>query len=235
MVDRDALLQCNNLELLWETDDEIYDDAKPFGKNIRPLQRWELENYLLDPQELENTLADSSKETSWKARDKQIITDELLKHCDVLVPVMAANVLLHGTQNRSLDFGFSLNLKNRDETETVVQEQLSKKLGPNSSWSGTYYQCINKIEAFGEKYSTVSDERWDRLNRIIDGKRILKRIQHQYCLNEKMIYRLARGIKRENRIDPELIKMIQKLKAFYDEKEGDTGQTGTKQSPSSLF
>ncbi|MCP4107263.1 MAG: DUF4435 domain-containing protein, partial [Desulfobacteraceae bacterium] len=214
IVDRDALLQCNLLSLLWETDDEKYKSARPFGDYIYPLRRWELENYLLDPDELEHFLADSSEMTPWEARPRLTMITELIAHCEILIPIMAANVLLHENKIGALDFGFSLQSTTRDKTEMDVREQLLKKINPNSSWLMLYNQNKIKIESFAEDHSSESEEYWDSINRIIDGKRILKRIKHHYKIKEKMIYRLARGIKREGRIDPEIQSFIEELREY---------------------
>ena len=49
LVDRDVLLSDQNWPLWWQEHDQIFLSARPYGDHIRVLLRWELENYLLEP------------------------------------------------------------------------------------------------------------------------------------------------------------------------------------------
>jgi hypothetical protein len=211
IVDRDALLQCDQFDLLFETDNKKHITAKPFGEYIHVLCRWELENYLLEPEELENILADSSKEAPRDTRSKQETVKELLAHCEVLIPVMSASILLHRNKCEALSEAFNVQITHRSDMDSQVRHQLSKHLG--SDFLNLYNEYLSKIEAFSENHPENSEARWGSLNRIIDGKRILKRITHRYRLEEKIIYRLARAIKQRNQIDSEIRELVEYLKS----------------------
>jgi hypothetical protein len=45
IVDRDALMKEEKWELWWETDEQQFKQAKPFGDYILVLRRWEIENF----------------------------------------------------------------------------------------------------------------------------------------------------------------------------------------------
>ena len=75
LVDRDTLLNRKNWTLWWETDDSCLAEARPFGDYIRILCRWELENYLLSPKELETLLADAPPMSN--VRDNEVVARTL--------------------------------------------------------------------------------------------------------------------------------------------------------------
>ena len=58
VVDRDALLNEISIHesLWWESDDDVFFSASPFGDRVFVLNRWELEYYLLHPKALAKRL-----------------------------------------------------------------------------------------------------------------------------------------------------------------------------------
>jgi len=60
IVDRDVLLNDHNWLLWWQDQDAAFSCARPYGDHIRVLLRWELENYLLDPDALATITNDAN-------------------------------------------------------------------------------------------------------------------------------------------------------------------------------
>jgi|GEM_PF-717889 len=219
IVDRDSLMKCNEWSSFWETDDQVFKNARPFGPFVRVLCRWELENYLLDPEGLEYILADCSKEAPRERRKKIQVIRELLEVCHILMPVMAANVLFHENSTEALTMGFGLSFRNRGELESEIEQQIMRNFQNQGQYQSSLEQYKNhlaRVVAFAGSHPEGSEEKWLSLNRIIDGKRILKRLQHQYNLTEKLKYDLASRIKLGGRIDPEIKALVVSFKSLRD-------------------
>lgn len=215
IVDRDALLSRNIYDLFWETDDGAYNSAQPFGERISILCRWEMENYLLDADELEYILADKSNPHR-PIREKLQMIQELLSYCDTLIPVVAANVLFHENQCGALDLCFRNEIESRPEMEIAVRQAIEQKLG--SPILERFMENIERVIAFAENHPEGCEERWERLIRIIDGKRILNRIQLKNRLKDDIKRDLARRIKRAGSINPEFMKLIGYFRQQYEYK-----------------
>lgn len=92
LIDRDKLAADKNWDLLHETDDQVFDDAKPYP-DIKVMRRWEIENYLIEPKAVEETLVDLSPNR--RIRELPDIEEDLLNHAKALVPVAAMNHALN--------------------------------------------------------------------------------------------------------------------------------------------
>lgn len=216
LVDRDALMRCSNWVSFWEADDLRFKSLQPFGPYVTVLCRWELENYVLDPDELEYILSDSSKEAPRMRREKNEVVRELLEFCQILVPVMAANVLLHENSTGALAMGFGLNFNSRGQLDAEVRRQITHHLQchcTNTDFLNEYNAHVSRVDAFAGAHPEGSEAKWRSINRIIDGKRILMRVQHKYALNDKLKYDLASRIKRFGSIDPEITELVVSYKS----------------------
>ncbi len=204
LVDRDALLAKTIWDAWWERDDEKFSRMRPLGEAIRVLTKWEIENYLLDPDIIEEERAN--------LEGRQIDRENAVARLagDVLEParmLAAASVIMHkqgGSLGNDLDKVVPL-----DALRAKVQERL---------WADAdeLARVIDHIESFGENHPLDSDRYWDRISRILDGKRILKRIGlAQNSLDVKADYRLslASKIRQTGKIAPEFVSYIEEFKS----------------------
>ncbi len=205
IVDRDILMTQG--ELWWEVDDQKFKEMKPFGDYIFVLRRWEIENYLLCPKELEIVLSDKAFRSVRK--DKEVL-EELFKEAENLKLLSAATILFSEqgqTLNKGVGFGQS-----GQKLKNAVEKYLSNHLSPEVCDKLSAY--LQKIEEFAQGETTPTRQRWERLNRLLDGKRTLQRLDLLHTREGKNDQRatLARHIRINNQIDPELKNYIEELK-----------------------
>lgn len=204
IVDRDSLMAHGKWDLWWEIDDTVFGDAKPFGEFIKVLKRWELENYLLVPEILEEVLAD--KEQRYRRSQKEVI-DDLLQQSDDFKLLSAAAIIFH--QNAS-SFGLKFDsIPDSLIMRNEIEKNISLKIDP---------QLIRLIDHYKEKIDVFSEgkngkERWERLSRMLDGKRVLRRLRLLGKPQLKTAYCLMIASRLHNRIDPELLNYIDEFKA----------------------
>ena len=70
----------------------------------------------------------------------------------------------------------------------------------------------NKIEAFAEDNIESTRQRWERLNRVLEGKCALQRLDLFKTRTGDRRGELARHIRINNNIDPELTAYVEELK-----------------------
>ncbi|RJQ58931.1 MAG: DUF4435 domain-containing protein [Desulfobacteraceae bacterium] len=205
IIDRDVLLRCGHWNIWWETNDSKFAAASPFEENVQVLRRWEIENYLLTPNELEIVLSDRDFRT---ARPTQEVINILLKQAEDLKILSAAAILCH---KKSLTFpdGFGNNIHGEALSKLVTQ-YLTKHIDDLSSELLPEY--IEKVEAFAEGISTTTYKRWDRLNRMLDGKRVLQRLGLFGSSITDRRGDLARHIRINQKIDPEFRELLKVFK-----------------------
>ncbi|MDP1611086.1 MAG: hypothetical protein Q8M11_08490 [Sulfuritalea sp.] len=201
IVDRDAI-RMTHPDLWWETDDGKFRSARPMGNNVRVLSRWEIENYLLDPEIIEESLADIEARPP---RRGHTCTQTLYGYLDAAVALSAADVVAncHG-----LRFDHSL-----DECpEAHLTDQIAKELGEHV---GELPAAAARIRAFGSGEQSPSLEHWERISRMIDGKRLLRRIklmQKRLGGNDRRLD-LASKLRTRNRIPQEFSEHVEEFKA----------------------
>jgi hypothetical protein len=148
IVDRDILMKQGMWDLWWEIDDQQFEQAKPFGDYILVLRRWELENYLLSPEELEIVLSDKEFRA---ARDINVVLEKLLEEAENLKILSAAMILSH-KHGHAFSTGFGLG-KTGKALKDEVQHHLSAHLNVDvGNQLTTYIQKYNKLCT--ESYST---------------------------------------------------------------------------------
>ena len=203
IVDRDTAFSQRKWDVLFETDDEKYRSASLFGKHIHALLRWEIENYLFDPDIIEQHIADHEK--GRKTRPAKTVRQELYVHCHALIPVMAASILLHEDGKRPPGDGYGHD-KNLDE---IKKEALDIVGSMNKNRFDDY---ANRLLKFEEK--TADDEkRFNSLLRIIDGKRLLERIKSQHKIKDDPRFHIARKIREQDRVPREIKDFLSSLNA----------------------
>ena len=172
IVDRDTVMSKELWDLVHETDDEAFEKAKPFGRSIKVLLRWEMESYLIDCEALEHIQAALKKEPE---RAMPAVFKELLDHCLILVPHATINAVLHKHRIKKVGDGYT----NRFTTAEAVTKDIRQTQIPRLPDSGLadYKDHLPRVEAFDSPGAPV-EERLNALLRRIDGKALLERFFH---------------------------------------------------------
>jgi len=162
IVDRDILLADPNFKssLWWEIDDEVFLSQKPYGEKIFVLHRWELENYLLHPQALAALVAEKQRNDATSATD---VAKLLCDHEDDMVAVTLLSTISPIRIREQV-----LRDKSGEELSGAILKKLLVEADVLES------EQI-KIKCFAENKQDPI-ERWQRLSRLMDGKRIMHRI-----------------------------------------------------------
>jgi hypothetical protein len=200
------LMQQQKWSEFWETDDYNYKHSQPFGKYIYPLCKWEIENYLFDIDEIEILLADIGVGSPRKIRKTSVVAKELLDHCDALIPIMAYNILLHTKGRDAEPIGFCV----QDTDRTHIEQSILKKIVDDEK--GEYKDIILNIENFKHNIDETPDDSFYKINRILDGKRLFKRLENHNKLRADYRFLLAIKIKEKGKIYIELFEMINVVK-----------------------
>ncbi|MDM8515026.1 hypothetical protein QUF76_02415 [Desulfobacterales bacterium HSG16] len=205
IVDRDVLMREGCWDLWWEADDQKFNQARPFGESIRILKRWELENYLLVPDILEEVMADRDGRTKQFPDAVNFFLNDLAEEIKVL---SAASILFNengrnfGTKlDRIPDFEIL-----KEKTEKFVRE----KLDDGEIEKLNVY--VEKIESFSENNDSPSIVRWERINRLLDGKRVLRRLNLAFRPRKGDDLRFTLASRLNNRVDREIRDYINEFK-----------------------
>lgn len=162
IVDRDILLADPNFKdsLWWEIDDAVFLSQKPYGEKIFVLHRWELENYLLHPQALAALVEEKQRNDATSVTD---IAKLLCEHEDNMVAVTLLSTISSERIRMQV-----LRDKLGEELNQAIRNKLQVK--PDAIEAEQI-----KIKRFAENEQDPI-ERWQRLSRLLDGKRIMHRI-----------------------------------------------------------
>jgi len=214
IVDRDVLLSdtdASNNDLFWETDDAIFHAAKPYGDNIHVLRRWELENYLLQP---EAFTAVASVRIS-RPPIPVISVETFLDYAEDIVQVTALTTFLVSKGKKSPNPGFGIQSSGSDLTKEI-NNYLKNHLAEGNHDMSNH---VEKIRTF-EQSDSNPEERWKSLSRILDGKKSLMRLCRYLSESlqiesirpwEEMRGCLADTIASKQKIDPELSELIERI------------------------
>ncbi|MGY6274091.1 hypothetical protein [Methylomonas sp. MgM2] len=213
IVDRDVLLSNANLDLFWETDDAKFHDAQPYGEKIHVLRRWELENYLLQPEAFAYEI---SRRIS-RSPAPDISAESFLAQVDDIVQVTALTTYLVANRQTSPKTAFGTDTNSSAELSTKINDHLRKKFPPPAC--PDISNDAEKIKAFDRSGATPV-ERWERLSRILDGKKSLMRLCRYISTSlslssidhwEEMRGCLANIIASKGTIDQELVNLIDEI------------------------
>ncbi|AEF98655.1 hypothetical protein [Methylomonas methanica] len=213
IVDRDVLLSNANLDLFWETDDTKFHDAQPYGDKIHVLRRWELENYLLQPEAFAHEV---SRRIS-RSPAPDISAETFLADVDDIIQVTALTTYSVANGQKSPNPAFGTNIPPGSDLSQEIDKFLKKQFPapacPDIS------KDAEKIRSFDQSTANPA-ARWERLTRILDGKKSLMRlcryISTSLNLNsidhwEEMRGCLANIIASKGQIDKELVKLIEEI------------------------
>lgn len=201
IVDRDAI-KTTHPELWWEVDDGKFRAARPMGDNVRVLSRWEIENYLLDPEIIEESLADIEARPPNRGDN---CTKALYVYLNAAVALSAAAIVAnrHGVRfDHSLD----------ECPEMHLTAQIQKWLG---EYVTEFPATEAKIRTFGADRQAPSLEHWERISRMVDGKRLLRRMklmQKRLGGNDRRLD-LASKLHTRNRIPKEFEEHVKEFRA----------------------
>ena len=207
VVDRDVLLRNINSEkypncrdLWWSTDDTSFYSSQPFGEKIFILNRWELENYLLHPKALHQLLENKTRgETSLLTPED--VAEKIIANESDLVAVTLFSTLGKGC------------IKSMRHAQNLSGDKLWNEVKNLGTSDDELADHISNIKSFTEDKDDPI-ERWDKLSRILDGKRTMYRLDgilhsnpRNFCL-EKEYGVLADHILNFGLVDTDLKKWL---------------------------
>lgn len=205
IVDRDAVQSKCLWDLVWETDDDTFAKAYPFGEYIRVTLYWELENYLIEPDAIETHLARHEKGRACRPRSE--IMNELLDHMNALIPHAALNATLHFLRLKDCKDGYA-DAKPRKDVETKIESDHRARLG-EQGWE-IYQDNLKRVEAFDYPEGLL-EKRLAGLLRRIHGKALLIRIQKAANVRDPITYHLGAAIKQSGAISSELTGYVEEF------------------------
>jgi len=165
IVDRDSLLERG--AIFWEIDNDKFHKQQPFDKYIHVLKRWEIENYLLHPDVLAELIAD--KKLSFSTPSAAAIAQMILDTEEDLITVTTLSTI-GVPKGKSPEEGFGYKASG-----DILREKVLKHLNLSNE-DNIFEQHRAKIKSFAEN-TTDPITRWDKLSRLLDGKRMLYRLQ----------------------------------------------------------
>jgi len=206
LVDRDVLLKDCHWDCWWEHEDTAFRACQPYGKNIKVLSRWEIENYLLlEPEIIASVKADRFGHALERPAPIPLSAEETA----LFSMLTAADACCHAVGKAKV----SDSMAGYDKTSHELRHTLEKK----GVQSVALDQEMTKVACFVGEEEEGSVEHWRQLSRILNGKAILKR---QGLLGKKLDkpddYRLAlaRKIADGDKIDPEIREYIAAFKSM---------------------
>jgi len=208
IVDRDALTQQGRWTEFFETDDGVFATIEPLHPHVKVLRCWEIENYLLHPEIIEEFLVDEH------GRSRRPLNQVLEGVFDIvcrLIPIVAANLILNRDGRTKLPDGFGLGQLFEDIYQGV-RSRIECDLSPEAA--DELDNFVEKIVAFSGSVSHRSLDHWLRQIRIVDGKRLIRWLRHEHNLGDRDVrWHLARLTRDRRRIADELEQMIVDLVA----------------------
>ncbi|MDP1651899.1 MAG: hypothetical protein Q8L56_04160 [Rhodocyclaceae bacterium] len=207
IVDRDAVMSEDMWLLVNETDDVAYENSKPFGTEVKALCCWEMENYLADGDALEQCRAEIKMQP---ARQSQDVYQELLGHCQALVPHAAINAVCHQHRVRGLSDGYTRRFATRAEVEAGIQTEKLTGLPPSAA--AAYTMHLSHVDAFDLPGATPA-ARTRALLRRIHGKALLDRFSAAHSIKIDLKGLLANRIREMARVPAEVALFVDHIAA----------------------
>lgn len=191
IVDRDILLSdvAFRESLWWETDNHKLTSAKPYQAGaIFVLHYWELENYLLHPTALALLIQDKTLSRTPIISDVAI-AETLIQHEENLIAVTMLSSVATKLGKTQASEQFAKDLHNDELMHTVKNHLVIS--------DEEISQESEKIKCFAE-YETDAVSRWQKLSRMLDGKRIMYRLDTLFSARDfadcKVSLKSERGV-----------------------------------------
>lgn len=205
IVDRDVVMSQNLWYLVHETDDSRFEQAQPFGPKVKVLCRWEMESYLVDTEVLEQCRAELHSQAQRPASD---IDQELLDHCQALIPHAAINAVCHEERVAGLPDGYTDRFATRSEVEgDILANILPKKIEQGQA---QYFHHRQLVDAF-DLVNAAPRARVGALLRRVAGKAVLKRYGARHHISIDLKGLLANRIKDKNRVPDEIASFVEQV------------------------
>nr|VFK64523.1 MAG: Protein of unknown function (DUF4435) [Candidatus Kentron sp. UNK]VFK71124.1 MAG: Protein of unknown function (DUF4435) [Candidatus Kentron sp. UNK] len=219
IVDRDSLISAGHNEwlLFFEEDDKTFRAEQPFGPYIHVLLRWEMENYLLHPDVIECYLRNSDGKPR---RSREKVLHDLFSKLPPLIPVLAGKLLLRqfGLPESALPEKLGRKqtvMASTRGVRSILGKHLKEYSDTDQDPSVHLRGLMRKLRGFGKRHPKDSLERWLAWIRILDGKHLLNWIFRHAGIDidhHDIRFHLAYITRAENKIDPELTNLIDKIK-----------------------
>jgi hypothetical protein len=199
IVDRDSLAREGWWMEFLEADDAEFDASKPFGEHVIVLRCWEIENYLLHPEVIEEFLSD---EHGRRQRTLSVVLDEMFRILCCLIPITAADVILNCEGKRKCPAGFGLRNSYWAIYSSLCQH-IEREIGRSAV--DELDEVIAQIVGFAAGKAQRSLEHWLAQARIVDGKRLIVWLSNRYKLGERDVrWHLAKLTRDRGKI-PEML------------------------------
>lgn len=208
IVDRDALARVGNWDTFFETNPASFSAAKPFGAHIAVLQSWELENCLLHPEVVEEFLSDE------RGRAQRPLDRALEDLFDILcrvIPIVAGDLILNREGRPKYGDAFGLG-----QSVDVIYDSIRSRIEHEVSEAAAREldEFIEKIVAFSDGMDHRSIGHWLAQVRMLDGKRMIRWLRHEYKLGDRDIrWHLARLTRDRGKISEMLDRAVLDLVA----------------------
>jgi hypothetical protein len=207
IVDRDALASNKLWDSFFESDDDRFRQLNPFGDHVFVLRCWEVENYLLHPEVIEEFVADDQGR---KPRPPQEVLEDLFNLICPLIVIVATDLLLnsYGQKCLSNQFGCNQSINSiLDSTEKKLCHEVSPEVAE------LLEECVGKILKFLGVAEGRSLDNWLNLLRILDGKKVIHWLENHYQLGHRDIrWHLARKTKDRGKVadmlDREIFELV---------------------------
>jgi hypothetical protein len=204
LVDRDVLLKDCHWDYWWEHDDAAFNKSQPYGKNIKVLSRWEIENYLLlEPAIIASVKADRFGQAQERPAPIPLSSEEI----SVFTMLTAADVCCHAEGEKKVSDSMARFSGTSEDLRTSLEK---KGLQP-----AALDEEMNRAARFAGDENDDPVQQWQKVSRILNGKAILSRL---HLLGKKMNdasdcrLSLARKIADDDKIDPEIRSYIAAFK-----------------------
>lgn len=187
IVDRDCLFKdSKTLDDFLEPDNEAFRKKQHFGSEIghrvRVLLRWELENYLiLEPDaiaRLNRDMTEPNQPLPPEDADSEDMLKKLIELGDSQVPLisMCARAVYRGEGHPVTHETWDLENLTREKLE----RQVRMKVGSAEEVEGEWREFERRVEILHAKEQKDLRIRWGEMNRLVDGKRILRQLCQQF-------------------------------------------------------
>lgn len=202
LLDRDALMREKRWEELFETDNDNFKAATTtWIEGLYVLTRWEIENYLLDLAAVSQLL------NTFPVPD--IPDEEALLDLMIITALAELHVTAGWCTAHTYEIAQHSGPKpcaNTEELEGAVRRWLAPHLP-------LYEENLAKVKAFDPGEAAEKRKRLVELLRMVDGKRVVKRLQHRWVgLNKPVDLLLATNVGQASDRSDDLFKLMASLR-----------------------
>lgn len=205
LLDRDALKRDKKWNVLFETDDEAFAVATRVD-GLYVLTRWEIENYLLDFIAVERLFANWGQSVS--IHDADTLLNDMIAAASAELYVTAGwcTAHAHGLSEKDCLIAPCMD---PDALQSSVLNWIQQKL-PRAVEQ--HNEHVARVTAFDPGDGAGKRERLVALLRMVDGKRLLERLQRRWLgVNRDPSFQLADNIGGIRPRHDDLYRLVQSL------------------------